>query len=286
MPGAGGAAVRIQVLGICRFSLLVEGGFQIGHETLDDRRRMLYDPDRLAQRFHWFEQVCLPAMAAQTDRDFRLIVLTGTDFPRPWLDRLRDDIAGVPQIVLEQRAPGVHRDLCRAVIAGHIDPRADVVAQFRKDDDDAVAVDYVARLRSDFTEKLQPMFAAHPLLSVDHSRAFVLSTRGSDVEVEPMMSRNLVALAIFMPPDHRRCVLDYGHHKLISFMPGVTFQDAVMSVRGKHETNDGRGPLREGLGWAIDPAKVPGILQRRFRIDLDAFRAGVAATGGTSPPQR
>lgn len=52
--------MKIQMLGLCRFSLLSEGGFKIVHETLDDRRRLLYDPLRLEQRFLWFEHIALP----------------------------------------------------------------------------------------------------------------------------------------------------------------------------------------------------------------------------------
>ena len=39
--------MRVQVIGLCRFSYLGERGFQIGHETLEERRAFLYDPGRL-----------------------------------------------------------------------------------------------------------------------------------------------------------------------------------------------------------------------------------------------
>lgn len=274
--------MRVQVLGICRFSLLVEGGFQVTHETLEDRRRMLYDPDRLARRFLWFEQVCLPGLAAQTDPDFTLVLLTGEDFPKPWLDRLRDLIAGTPQIVLVQAPPGHHREVCRAAIQARIEPKASAVAQFRQDDDDAVAVDFVERVRAEFIETLVPIYARHAPLALDYCRGFLLSTRGDQVEVMPQMAHNLVAaLVLFMRARHGRTVLEYPHQKITNVMAGVSLPDVPMFVRGKHETNDGRGPLREGTDWPVEQGAIPELLAERFRIDLAAFRAGVAALGGT-----
>lgn len=243
---------------------------------------MLYDPDRLARRFLWFEQVCLPGLAAQTDPDFTLVLLTGSDFPEPWLRRLRDLIAGVPQIRLVQSPPGHHRDVCRTAIGAAIDPAAKVVAQFRQDDDDAVAVDFVERVRSDFVACLRPLYAAHAPLALDYCRGFLLSSRGADVEVMPQMARNLVAaLVVFMRAKTGKTILEYPHQKITNVLPGVSLPEVPMYVRGKHDSNDGRGPLREGHDWPVDEAEIPAILADRFRIDLGAFRRGVAATGGT-----
>ena len=42
--------MRVQMLGLCRFSYLGGGGFQVGHETIEARRAYLYNPQRLARR--------------------------------------------------------------------------------------------------------------------------------------------------------------------------------------------------------------------------------------------
>ncbi|MGB8814091.1 MAG: glycosyltransferase [Paracoccaceae bacterium] len=270
--------MRVQALGLCRFSYLGEGGYQVVHDSLDARRGLLYDADRLALRFLWFEKVCLPAWAAQTDPDFKLVVLTGTDFPKPWLDRLRDVTAAVPQIVIELADPGPHREICRAALQHHVDPEADVVGQFRHDDDDAVAVDYVARLRSDFLDKLRPIYAAHPLFSVDYGRGLTLAAIDGEVAVIPQISHNLgVALTLYMPPTHAKCALDYAHHRLANLMPGVCFQDSVMFIRGKHGENDSGGNLRAGYAWNMNMANQSSILRKRFAIDLDDFTRRIEA---------
>lgn len=276
--------MRVQALGLCRFSYLGEGGFQIEHETLAGRRALLYDDERLALRFMWFEQVCLPGWAAQTDPDFTLVVLTGADFPQRWLGRLRDVSAHIPQIVIEQAEPGPHREICRRALLRHIEPLAAVVGQFRHDDDDAVAIDYVARIRADFIGKLQPLYAAHSLLSVDYSRGVTLAAIHGRVQILPQISHNLaVALTIYMPPDHPKSALDYGHHRLNNLMQGVCFQDSVMFVRGKHGHNDSGGPLMSGYAWPMKVENHKAILQKRFAIDLAGFARAVQTLASPSP---
>ncbi len=58
--------LKVQAIGLCRFSYLGSGGFKIAHDTLEDHRRYLYNPKRLDLRMIWFEQVFLPAWHQQT----------------------------------------------------------------------------------------------------------------------------------------------------------------------------------------------------------------------------
>ena len=82
--------MRTQLLGLCRFSYLGGRGFQVRHESIEERRAFLYDPARLARRWAWFEQVALPGLTGQTDPDHTLVIMTGPDLPQPWLARLRE----------------------------------------------------------------------------------------------------------------------------------------------------------------------------------------------------
>lgn len=82
--------MRVQMLGLCRFSYLGLRGYQVEHDSIAARRAYLYDPDRLARRWLWFQTVALPGWLAQTDPDFTLVIMTGPDLPEPWLGQLRD----------------------------------------------------------------------------------------------------------------------------------------------------------------------------------------------------
>ena len=146
-----GTLMRVQMLGLCRFSYVGLRGYQVEHETYDQRRAMLYDPHRLARRWTWFTEIALPAWREQTDPDFTLVIMTGPDLPEPWLSQLQELVRQVPQFRLELVPPMErHLQACRAAIAPHIDPEAGVIGHFRHDDDDAVAVDYIKSARKDF----------------------------------------------------------------------------------------------------------------------------------------
>ncbi|WP_435168380.1 glycosyltransferase [Falsirhodobacter sp. 1013] len=268
-----------QVLGLCRFSLLVEGGFQVEHDTLAARRAMLYDPARLALRFAWFEEVCLPSLRLQTDPDFTLILLTGADFPDRALQRLRQATQDIPQIVLRQIAPERHRPACRRVLKAEVDPAARAVLQFRLDDDDAVSIDFVERLRADMA-LAQGMLDRDGRLYLDYNRGFTLMTPPEGRQIAAQVADRVAAgLAVALRPDDGSCVMDFAHNKVHQAMNGLTFTDRFMYVRGKNGLNDSAGGQfrHGGARLDMDQADCEEQLAARFGIDPARFDAAVAA---------
>lgn len=272
--------MTIQVLGLCRFSLLSEGAFQSAPAEREARRRFLYDPRRLAERMVWFEQVLMPSIRAQTDRRFRLIVLTGSDLPEPFAGRLAALVAELPELVLDRRPPGPHRELCRAALAAEMDRGAEAVAHFRLDDDDAVAVDFVQRLHADYPDGIGALFRRYGRLSVDHSKGVVLdSSHGAEkASLHLVHTHNWTpGLTLFLPPGDEKSLLDFPHHKLIGHMPGIALQDQIMYLRGKHGRNDSAGWGRL-IPAAMTPARAERLLRDHFDIDFAGFRTALAET--------
>jgi Putative rhamnosyl transferase len=266
------------MLGLCRFSVLVEGGFQVVHPDLQARRAMLYDPQRLASRFVWFEHLCLASLRAQSDADFTLVVLVGEDFPDVWRKRLDNLVAGMPQVVVTTQPPGRHRDVCIAAMASFIDPQADVVGQFRLDDDDAVAVDYIARSRADFA-LVEGLYQRHGLVASNYARGLQVTDTGDALIYEKRAATDWsCGLTLYFPPDSATGVMDYGHHRLAEFMPTISQNDSLMYLRGRHQSNDTR-PKGQGKYEVWDTARVTPVLSSRFGIDGDAFETALRAAG-------
>lgn len=275
-----GQGARVQVLGLCRFSVPGLGAFQSAPASLADRRAFLYAPSRLGQRFVWFEHVLLPSIRHQTDPDFTLVVLMGEDFPEPWRSRMTALVAGLPQIVLDFAPPADHRQMCHAAIARRIDPAAAAVMQFRLDDDDAVAIDFVERLRAELPV-VWPLFARAGFVGLDFCKGVVLSDDGAAPVVT--LRRALYwtpALAVLTKPDSPKHILDFPHHIVWRHMPTVTFPDEVMFLRGAHGGND----------CAIEPDRRSGslpedrwetLLFRRFRISLAGFATALKSSRKT-----
>lgn len=265
---------RIQVLGLCRFSVPSFGAFQTTHESIEARRDMLYEPHRLEARFTWFEYVLLPSLREQTDPDFKLIVLLGKDFPAPWLQRMKSLTAKIPQIVLEFAAPWKHRAICAKAMASHVEKGVFAVAQFRLDDDDAVAVDFVEQLRADVVLQAD-LFRRDRLMALDYARGVVLRETKAGVQVEPVLARYWTpALAVVTRPDTEKFILDFRHHTLWRDMASVIFVDKAMFVRGAHDSNDSAIPNQEPA-YSFPFDNPAAFLQTRFCIDLAEFDASL-----------
>lgn len=82
-------------------------------------------------------------------------------------------IADVPQILPAFRPAGDHRDTCRDVLLGGRDPQARAVAEFRLDDDDAIAVNYVQSLRRNWP-RLQKLASPVGRVALDQGKGMVL----------------------------------------------------------------------------------------------------------------
>ena len=266
--------MRVQMLGLCRFSYLGLRGYQVEHDSIAARRAYLYDPDRLARRWLWFQTVALPGWLAQTDPDFKLVIMTGPDLPEPWLGQLRDLCDRVPQLRLSLVPPmDYHLEACHAAVAPHLDPDAQVVGHFRHDDDDAVAVDYIARARADFA-RVSPLWQVEGKLSLDYGRGLIIAARDGQLKITPRICHNMgVALTIFLAPDAPRTALHFNHTKLAQWMPGVQVTRPLMFIRSIHADSDS-GDMGPGLPWQPEEGTMNRLLRSRFglrRADLAAL---------------
>lgn len=277
--------MRVQVLGLCRFSYLGGRGFQIEHETLEERRAFLYDPERLARRWFWFENVTLPAFLAQTDPDFTLVLMTGPDLPEPWMGKLRALTEALPQARLSLVQPmRFHLQACKHALLPHLEAGADVVAHFRQDDDDAVAVDYVQHARQDFA-RIRPLWRMQRRASIDYMRGLVLKATEAGVSVEPRMIYNAVAaLTVYLPPGDPRSAAHFPHWRLAHHMPGAILPDEVMYCRFLNHDNDS-GAVGPGYDWDEAPADMAALLRERFRIDLPTIDRAAREYGLPQAPR-
>ena len=116
----------------------------------------LYDETRMARRFFLFENLTLPSLMAQTDKDFTTVIMSSDVMPDRFKERLRAAASHLPGAVVEF-SPHRRGDYAfgrfMAEAAGY-KLRGQSV-HFRLDDDDALAATYVARLRK-ISQTLSP----------------------------------------------------------------------------------------------------------------------------------
>ncbi len=269
----------MQVIGLCRFSYPALGGFQVQHETIDDRKAFLYAPDRLEARFAMFEAFTLPSLIAQTDQDFVFIILTGDDLPDKFLQRLLDLVSVVPQIIVEQRPPGQHREVMRSVINAHKSASPAPSLQFRLDDDDAVAVSYVETLREKASKSVS-LLDHGGAVAIDFNQGHIATPTAEGILASRVQAAYWSpALALMVPAETDKTVMNFSHHKVWKTVPTVTFTGMDMMVRGINMHNDSR---QKRSAKAVELSLLTRREERRFRktynIDADQIRATFSAT--------
>lgn len=260
----------LQVVFLCRFSYLgTSHPFQSHRGDIAARRRALHDFERLALRLFFFEHVMLPPLRAQTDRDFTLLVLIGTDLPAAVRLRLEEVLSDLPQARIETRAPGPARKIYAEVLRGARQPGRRQVAEVRMDDDDAVATDFVSRLR----DRAGGSGPEAPFV-VDFNKGLILSLGAGGVDLTPVHARYWTpAMAMIVPTGSPASLFDVPHFRIWSRMPTLTWPEPVMFVRGEHSDNDSAVNRQTGATFELAPDSGPAVLKDRFAIDLDGLVA-------------
>lgn len=268
----------MQVIGLCRFSWPCVGGFQVKHETLQDRIDYLYAPARLEERFRTFETIMLPPLRAQSDADFTLLIVTGESLPAVWRDRLHDLVADMPQVIVQPLAPGQHRPSMQAAINAVRRFDDEPCLQFRMDDDDAVACSYVHDLRA-AARDVRSLSRRFPFLAIDFNKGYVASAGPEGLRaVATNVPYTTAALALMLKPGEQRTIMNFAHQKMPQVMPTVTFSGKDMLIRGHNDFNDSRQKA------GVRPVVLTPLTRTQeahfksvFNIDADHVRRVFAA---------
>ncbi|MFK7838202.1 MAG: putative rhamnosyl transferase [Sulfitobacter sp.] len=265
----------MQTIGICRFSYPGDGGFQVEHDSLQERMDYLYAPARMAERFATFETMMLPPLRAQTDDDFTLLIVAGDSLPARYRDRLEAAVENMPQAVIQSHPPGPHRKVMQEAINSVRRFDGDACLQFRMDDDDAVACTYVERLRAAALDVL-PMAAKHRHIAIDFNQGYIARPSSIGLEVAPTnVPYTTAALALMFQPDLRLSVMNFAHMKVGQKMPTVTFAGEDMLIRGHNDFNDSR--QKPGVrAPKLAPLDAAGKAHFKSTYDIDADAVAAA----------
>lgn len=135
----------MNVLFETRFSFFGQSGWKSAHAADPD---LLFAPDRLDARLRYFEDITLTSLAGQTDKNFRILVLSSTLMPDPYKKRLHElclDTLGNDRARVIFRPEGSAGHIFRNTVSRVYGDKP--VAQVVLDDDDAVSTDFVEMLR-------------------------------------------------------------------------------------------------------------------------------------------
>lgn len=263
----------MQVIGLCRFSYLGIGGFQVSHDNLVDRFNYLYAPDRMEDRFRTFETITLPPLRAQTDADFTFLIVISESMPDHYYDRLMALVADMPQVIVQKHPPGRHRPVMRDAINSVRTFDKEPSAQFRMDDDDAVACVYVERLRQ-AVQDVRKLTRSHRHIAIDFNQGFIARPGPDGLQTTPTNAPyTTAALAIVLRHNVDLSVMNFAHVKVGQNMPTVTFSGDDMLIRGHNDFNDSRQkPNVKPIKLTAQSPEEEAHFKTVYNIDVDQVR--------------
>jgi hypothetical protein len=273
MTEAGAARPRLAeapLVVVTRFSFLGRSGWK---SDASRDAALLFDPERLRLRTELFRTVTLPSLVAQTDRDFTHVILTSAQLP-PWaMAELKEACATAygadGRFVILARRPAPSAVHLRRHLQTLV-PADGLVAQAVLDDDDGLAVDFVADLR----RELAALDAAGRVLGPGQL-AFVSFPSGYGFEIGldaegrtaagvyahryPFI--NLGLTLVGAPGDAN--ILGIQHRKTPLLHDPVVVAGKRMFLRSVHGMNDSRVARTER--WKrVDPWREDQDIRARF----------------------
>ena len=230
-----------EVLIALRFSYFGSSGWK---SDFSKDQALLFDPDRLIMRLGLLQSLPLPSLAAQTDQNFHLMILSSYAMPR-WAQRSLAEACAeaLPKgryTILPRRAGIAHRHLAQFIAARYPDHAS--VLQTVLDDDDGFSNDLIARMRDEMAQ-LPPLNTPDDLRFVSFSRGYGLDLSSKDAESYALYHHRYPFINLGLAMAGARAgsnILQIRHRKSPLNHPHRLVGGQPMFVRSVHEANDSR----------------------------------------------
>ena len=233
--------------------------------SLDEKVAYLFAPARMEARFHRFESLLLPSIAAQT-QPAEHIVLASTLMPQPYRDRLE---ALSSRYGFRLHCVGVERMIDRILTEDGLIGLSGVdrLATARIDDDDAVATDFVRQIRRHARMDLDDYIITFP-------KGVYLDQRARPNRHAPVIQPN-IACGLTRVVRKRRKTLSIhgaGNHNFVHHaFPVLQVPKPAMFLMTTHPDNISlRFFLRPLPGGRPLTPEAIDRLQKRFGVNLSS----------------
>ncbi|MCY4180883.1 MAG: glycosyltransferase [Litoreibacter sp.] len=242
-----------------RFSYLGQSGWQ--SEASKDET-LLFAPERMQRRFELFEKITLASLKAQSDPEFKLILLTSSRMPdqdATLLAELTQDMLGGDRVEILSRAPR----MAGRVFRGHVQDRyaaEEQLCQVVLDDDDALSLDFTEVCRREAIRALETDYDGDPSRFLSFARgANMLLEEGQPIRLSdkytPMVN---LGLALASRADTEKHPYLTHHLAIGQNHPSVIINTLrPFYLRTIHDQNDSRTPHK--TNW-MGPEEVAQVL--------------------------
>ncbi|WP_424980171.1 glycosyltransferase [Leisingera sp. S232] len=260
--------IKLRMIGLVRFSVLSTEFFDEDFQSLQEKADHLYAPERMELRFRLFENLCLRSLTQQSDSSFRLIVLTSSEMPERYLERLLDLTEPFRNVYCHGVAPGPHYKQIKEGYGMVQLRRASHRAFFRLDDDDAMDRDFVKRTK-ELARGLIPLQGQDQTpFAIAHNRGFYLEKTAAGPEVYDTCEWAPLStgLSVVAPVSASINPYSYNHRKFaqhINTYSDISVPSFLRSIHGDNMSN----PAKMGNTRKSTPAEVDSALEQHFGFD-------------------
>jgi hypothetical protein len=228
---------------ITRFSFIGNSGWKV---PVEERERIVFDPDRLKARLWMFERITLASLRSQTEQAFHHYILTSDQLPSWAMAQLNALCAAAyppGRYTIDARPVGNAREFLRRFLQARV--TTGPALQIVLDDDDGLACDFLAHMRAEVTQaalqgRLQ-VTALPYFLSWASGFALVFSARDKPV---PQVFRNrfpYINLGLTMVNTAgSKNILAIDHQGAPKRAGCTPFNKPRMFIRSVHDFNDSR----------------------------------------------
>lgn len=222
-------------VGFIRFSFFGRNDTRLSHEIEIDKEKYyldLYGPERMERRFHFFEKLCLPSLADQSDKDFVTVILTSRIMPKQYIHRLEALASSLQGVKLvHARGQNIHAEL-RSVIKQLLHGRSGRWIGFRVDDDDALARTFIETLK-----EMSNGVSTKTILSLSRG-AHLLALEGKGYIAPRNMPFQGAGWAICQAADDYRNPFRYAHQNAAKRFPYIVNDSKISHIYCVHDYAD------------------------------------------------
>ncbi len=261
-----------QVVGVVRFSVLTEDYYAETYGSVEAIAEHLFTDERLALRFKLFEALCLPSLVAQSDQEFRVVVLTSTLLPEEARARLDALVAPHRNISVFAAAPARHYQICKQAYSRAYEEGYSHRLSFRLDDDDALASDFVARLKL----MAKPLLELHPeeptMIAFNRGFYVEVSGQGSNEVLDTVERAPLsVGLTLLHPASYGRNPYRYNHRAIGQHYTLYSDISEAGFIRTIHSDNKSN-PAKLGITGKKKQLEIEAQIAERFELRMQTLR--------------
>ncbi|MBL4749312.1 MAG: hypothetical protein JKX71_01785 [Amylibacter sp.] len=262
-----------QIVGLIRFSYLAQSGGWNIKKPMGQHKRQLYSAERMDLRFRLFENLTVPSMTYQTDKNFKCIVLCSSEMPEAYQERLLDIIEDHENLVYLALPPMPHHVAISEAFEMLKDDSFEYFTSFRLDDDDMLQKTYIETLKNKI-EMAKGLIDPHTPMVTSFNFGIFLERTAQGNRIYDVTERTPGAQGTAMTThiSDTRNIFSRNHRKLPAFFKTVSHIDTPVWLRTVHSNNIAN-PTITGRHHLVEAGRVAELLDMHFGLTVEQVMA-------------